>query len=451
MNCEKSSQKVTSIIFLAVIACFFLLILGQFVIKNILIDVMGVKGAEKFSVTGGSDGMVDVDFSKEYPFDQETVAVYDEVAPNVLEKASTLWTSKIRAVVKVVKGYSDDYLPLKEYVKVPSGMFDKMIGNHMIGPDDMYLFTGNGGLIVRSPFEEAYSKEELDPTALVEQVVDFKNSLQESGIEFLYVQTPVKEDKYDTEYVSSYGLSYESQLTDALLAALQEQDVDVLDLRKELHADGINCFDAFFNTDNHWNIKTALWASRKLAGYLNENYDYRFSKDVFDLEQYEDVVYDKWVQGTIGRSVTLAVADYDDVSVYVPKFETKLTMNIPTLNMNKTGNFLETMVNPVAFERRSTVYHGAYDAFAYSKPPVTEVKNLLETENNQKNILLLRESFAGPVISYLSLGIGELYAITPEGFNGSINRYISQVQPDMVIIFYTAPTTNQVTSKYNFK
>ena len=126
-------------------------------------------------------------------------------------------------------------------------------------------------------------------------------------------------------------------------------------------------------------------------------------------------------------------------------------MKIPNLNMDKTGSFLETMINPVGFEKRSTVYHGAYDAFAYSKPPVTEVTNSLETQNNEKTILLLRESFAGPVITYLSLGIEKLYAVTPEGFTGSIEQYIREVQPDMVIILYTAPTTNEVTSKYDFR
>jgi hypothetical protein len=66
-------------------------------------------------------------------------------------------------------------------------------------------------------------------------------------------------------------------------------------------------------------------------------------------------------------------------------------------------------------------------------------------------VLLIRESFAGPVITYLSLGIGELYALTPEGFTGSIESYIDEVSPDMVVILYTAPTTNEVTSKYDFR
>lgn len=450
MNCEKSCKKVMSITFIVVLACFFLLILGQFVIKNILIDALGIQWAEAYSVTGGSDGMVDIDFSKQYPFEQESIIREETDSVNVFGKVSNAWTSKIQSVVKVVKGYSDDYLPFKEYLKVPSGFFDCLIDNRMVGADDMWLETGDNGLIVRSPFPSKFSEEELDTTDLVKQVVDFKNTLSESGIDFLYVQTPVKEDQYDESYVSTYGLSYESQLANQLLEGLKEENIEVVDLREELYQDGISCYDSFFRTDNHWNIKTALWATGKLARYLNENHGYQFDVERFELSSYEEVVYRKWLQGTIGRSVTLAKTDYDDVSVYVPKFDTKLTMQIPTLNMNQTGDFLETMINPQAFVRRSTVYHGAYDAFAYSKPPVTRVINHLEQENNKKNILLLRESFAGPVISYLSLGIGELHAITPEGFNGSINSYISQVQPDMVIILYTAPTTNQVTKKYIF-
>lgn len=448
MNCEKVCKKITVYSFVAVIAAFLLLILVQFVIKNVFIEVFQMDNfITDMSVTGGSDGMIEVDWEKLYPFKDK-----DASEDLTTEKKSTNYIlSKAQSLMDVIDMYSSDYLPFKEYVKVPSGLFDRLIDNRMIDTDNIYLRTGKDGLIIRSPFYQEFSEEELDTSELVLNVTKLRDYLDESGIDFLYIQSPVKEDKYDSDYVSEYGLSYENRLADSLIEGLLNENIDVLDLRESLHNQGMDCYDAFFETDNHWNIETAFWATGEIAQKLNENYGFSFDMDVFNADNYDKNVYKNWVQGTIGRGVTLVNAGYDDITVFVPKFETNLTINIPNLNINKTGDYLETMINPVAFKRRSTVYHSAYDAFAYSKPPVTQVTNNLETVNNEKSVLLIRESFAGPVITYLSLGIGELYALTPEGFTGSIESYIDEVSPDMVVILYTAPTTNEVTSKYDFR
>lgn len=450
MNSEKICQRATSIVFIVFISAFTILIMSQFVIKNVFIEMLNMDNAiTKMSVTGGSDGMVDMNWQEMYPFDPADVNS-QEVTEGVVKKENAL-LSKAKSLIKVIDKYSSDYLPFKENLKVFSGIFDKIIDNRMVDPNNVYIHTGKDGLIVRSPFYQEFTDEELNTTKLEESVLSLNDFLSDRGIDLLYVQAPIKEDKYDADYVGEYGLSLENRLADNLLDGLKAKDVDVLDLRLELKNSGKDCYDSFFVTDNHWTIDTAFWATGVLAEKLNKDYDFRFDISKFNVDNYTKNVYPKWVQGTIGRGVTLVNADYDDINVFVPNFETNLTMKIPNLNMNKTGSYLETMINPVSFERRSTVYHGAYDAFAYSKPPITEVVNNLEDVNDTKSVMLIRESFAGPVITYLSLGIHDLYAVTPEGFTGSIKSYIEEVSPDMVVILYTAPTTNEITSKYDFR
>lgn len=448
MNCEKLCGKITTGVFIGIISAFFLLIMGQFVIKNIFIEVFHMDNfITDWSVTGGSDGMVDIDWKAMYPFEEQI----EDASQDTATHKTNFLLAKARSVMKVVDMYSNDYLPFKEYVKIPSGAFDRLIDNRMVDTDNVYMRTGKDGLIVRSPFYLDYTEEELDTRELVSSVKGLSDYLKESGIEFMYVQAPIKEDKYDEEYISEYGLSYENRLADNLMDGLKEEGIDVLDLRKELYDDGMDCYDSFFVTDNHWNIQTAFWATGVIADKLNRDYGFNFDMDLFDTANYDEHIYKRWVQGTIGRSVTLVNADYDDISVFEPKFETNLTVRIPSLNMDKTGSYVDTMINPAAFKRRSTVYHGAYDAFAYSKPPVTEVTNNIKNDNEGKSVLLLRESFAGPVITYMSLGVEKLYALTPEGFTGSIESYIKEVNPDIVVVLYTAPTTNKITSKYDFK
>ena len=447
MDCKKVCGYITAGMFTAVIAGFLILILSQFVIKNVFIEMFGMDNAiTDLSVTGGSDGMIDIDWEALYPFEEHV-----DVNISQSSAKSNFLTDKVRKIVNIIDMYSNDYLPFKEEVKMPSGLFDRLIDNRMVDTDNMYMTVKEGGLIVRSPFYRQFTQEQLDTAPLAEQVESLRDFLAEQGIDFMYVQCPIKEDKYDKDYVEQYGLSYENQLADSLLAQLINREVDVLDLREFLHDQGKECYEAFFNTDNHWNIETAFWATKMIAVKLNEDYGFRFDMKYFDEANYEKNIYEDWVFGTRGRSVTLANAAYDDITVLVPEFDTSLTMKIPNLNMDNTGTFLETMINPVPFKRRSVVYHNAYDAFAYSKPPITEVTNNTDTGNDEKSVLLIRESFAGPVIAYMSLGIGRLYAVTPEGFTGSIESYIKQVEPDMVVILYTAPPTNEVTSKYDFR
>lgn len=447
MDCNKVCKKITTGLFIVVLSISFLLILLQFFIKNVLIETFNMDNVvTSWSVTGKEDSYVEVDWSSIYPKNQEASA---NVNPSEKSKENKL-VAKFRNLCNTVDKYSSDYLPFKEYVKIPSGVFDRVIGNHMVDPDNMYLYTEDGGLMVREPIHQPYTKEQLDTTILANRVFEFKDYLNQQGIEFMYVQTPVKENIFDAEYEAKYELTYANQLANDLLSRLSSGGVDVLDLRERLQLDGWKCFDAFFESDTHWNIEAAFWATKVFAQKLNEDYDYKFDLDKYNEENYEKIVYKDWVFGTMGRSATLVNVGYDDISIYKPTFETKLRMVVPNLAMDSTGDFMDTMINPVAFERRSPLYHGAFDAFAYSKPPITEVTNLLE-KNNTKSILLLRESYAGPVITYLSLGVENLYAITPEGYSGSIKGYINDVKPDMVVIFYTAPLTNELTSKYEFE
>lgn len=214
MNCEKTCRTITTVSFVALIAVFLFLVLGQFVIKNVFIEIFQMDNfITDMSVTGGSDGMVSVDWEALYPFEE---SAEEHAEPEAFKTENPL-LSKVRSLIKVVDMYSNDYLPFKEYVKVPSGLFDRLIDNRMVDTNNIYLRTGKDGLIVRSPFYQEFSGEELDVTELLKSVTGLRDYLDSMDIDFLYVQAPIKEDKYDEEYVNEYGLSYESQLADKLV------------------------------------------------------------------------------------------------------------------------------------------------------------------------------------------------------------------------------------------
>ena len=129
MNCEKACRRITAGAFLAIIGVCLVLILGQFVIKNVFIEIFGMDNAiTDMSVTGGSDGMISVDWEGLYPFSDKEENTVQETEDTLVD----IYVNKVRSVTNVIDMYSDDYLPFKENMKIPSGLFDRIIGNKMV-------------------------------------------------------------------------------------------------------------------------------------------------------------------------------------------------------------------------------------------------------------------------------------------------------------------------------
>lgn len=460
MKSKNLGQWLVTIGFLGILGAMFLSVIGQFLIRNVAIELLHMdNGLTNLSVTGADDYYVDVNWEEEYPYEEgqepyENVMAREakEADAHVVHINNNPVAGGILSVVNLIDQYASDYLAFKEEMKVPSAIFDSLIGNRMVDESNIFLRTKREDLLlVRSPFKEEYTAEELDVTELADSVEGLADYLKAQGIDFLYVQSPMKEDVRDASYMEQYGPAYSTLLADELMKELQRREIDTLDLRKNLEESGRTVHESFFETDNHWNIDTALWATGEIAKVCNEKYGFTFSLGFCNPENFFVKTFEDFVQGTIGRSVTLWNQGYDDINVFVPKYDTNLRVEIPSRGLDLVGEFTEVLLNPVNFKNRSTVYHCAYDGFAYSKPPVTEITNYMDVQNNEKSILFLRESFAGPVLAYLSLGVGRVTAVTPEGFTGSIESYIAKEQPDLVIVLYTAPTTNQMSTKYDFK
>ena len=128
MNCEKACRRITAGAFLAIIGVCLVLILGQFVIKNVFIEIFGMDNAiTDMSVTGGSDGMISVDWEGLYPFSDKEENTVQETEDTLVD----IYVNKVRSVTNVIDMYSDDSLPFKENMKITSGLFDRISGNKM--------------------------------------------------------------------------------------------------------------------------------------------------------------------------------------------------------------------------------------------------------------------------------------------------------------------------------
>ncbi len=90
-----------------------------------------------------------------------------------------------------------------------------------------------------------------------------RRMLKAEGTELLYVMPP---DKFIAGHTQlSAGLPYHmaNETADDFLRRLEGEDVDALDLRKDLTDSGMELSRVFYRTDHHWRTETAFWAASR--------------------------------------------------------------------------------------------------------------------------------------------------------------------------------------------
>lgn len=467
---KKGIPYIASGFFCTLIVAMCFMVIGQFLIKNILIDRMKIKNwVTDLCVTGWGNSYTEigVDWASRYPHKweqtEETDAdgddnpFLDEGAAQEgseqkrqdgltakLESKIKAVLSKYSAMQTTIEDYTCDFLPFGIPLQAISGGVDRVTGNRMVDAENIYIYSENGGVIVRSPFRRDITADEEAVQSIAGKITDLDDFLKEKEIPFIYVQAPVKENKYDTEYVEKYGENENNLIADCLLEKLGNKGVDCLDLRASIHEQEMDFFELFFKGDTHWNVYGGLWAAKEISQYLEQNYGMIYEEEYMQPDNYEVMSWENWYMGCDGYTVTMANLGKENMDLLIPKFETSYTLEISTLNgIPKAGSFEEVMIDYNVL-RGSKYYVNAYGAFLYLKPALLQLENEMGwVPNRGKKILLLRESFASMVIPYLSMEYEYIDAITPEKFNGSIRTYIEESKPDVVIMLYTGHGTEE--------
>lgn len=261
------------------------------------------------------------------------------------------------------------------------------------------------------------------------------------GCEFLYIQEPYKIDKYNDTDVSGIK-DFSNQNQDSLIELLRANDVSVLDFRDLLHNAGKTRKDTFYRTDHHWLAETGFWASGQILKYLKEKYHFNVDTDIINESDFEKKVYENYFLGSQGKKIRLENTTPDDFSLYYPKFETKLKVNIPNMNINREGDmtllYYMYSVSTLDYYKKNP-----YATYSYGDQPLMQISNELITDDDTK-ILLLHDSFCDCVIPFISLGIKNVHAIDLRHFTGSLETYIDTEKPDIVIVSSVVNTGGKI-------
>lgn len=334
--------------------------------------------------------------------------------------------------------YNDALFAKRQFVSLNGG-FHKLIGSAVMRDADV------NQMIVKIQDDTKTTQDDsitsivwqYDMAPLAQSVSDFSVWLEKAKIDFCYVQAPYKVIAGYTQ-IPTGVTDYSNENADQFLAGLEENDVDYLDLREKIVAENKDRKGLFYRTDHHWQTKTAFWAFSKIGEMLESQYGWDIPEDYLRLEKSYDITsYPHSFLGSQGKRVGQLYVGLDQYDYIFPNFKTDFTVEIEKTDGStriQQGDFTEALVYQPLLAQTKNIETNKYACYFGGDYPEVMITNHLA--ENDKKILIIKDSFALPVTAFLSTVCEESRMLDLRYFTGSVENYILDYQPDMVLMLY---------------
>lgn len=303
-----------------------------------------------------------------------------------------------------------------------------------------------------------YFAEKSNPVyRLVERTKAIKDGLKDKSTKLIYMMPP---DKYVESYSKlPYGIpySYANETADVFLNLLKENNIDTIDLRKNLTKSGIPNNQLFFKTDHHWTIQTAFWEYTQLVSALKTNYKLNIDEDGFytNKDNYNFITYENAAIGSMARKTGILYSGVDDFTLIYPKFATNYSYYSKTGNQvtNLNGRFEEALLTVDPLRTNKDIYSleaDKYSSYLFGNQGIVHVLN--KNNPNGPKVLFVKDSFTVPLAAFLSTVCSDVYLVDPRYYTGNIPDYINSVKTDFVFLsFYPQDLTEDFFKFYENK
>lgn len=263
---------------------------------------------------------------------------------------------------------------------------------------------------------------------------NFAKWLDGEEIAYLHVMIPSPVDPEAEEDQIAMGYEeYTNTMADELLAGLEEKEVSVLNLRKEMREEGRSWTDSFFPYDHHMVIGSGLWAAGKIADMIDKTMGLKSDRSVFNLDSYSVTRSGPSGDGGYYDTATAVYAGKTEKEMYHPLFETRFIKELPRYGMTLKGDFNDVMYAMYEYPQYNMYDHGIQPIKSYEDQ---------EQDAAKAHILLLTESYSDVISPFLACAYSNIDEIDLRLFDGSLQAYIEQTRPDLVVSMYSAYDQN---------
>lgn len=276
-----------------------------------------------------------------------------------------------------------------------NGLFQRKMGKTGDLEKDWYLLKN--GMLMYS--QRKRTSEDLKTYA--NNVVELSRYVEKHGKNFLYVQLPYKvqgEEEYPAG-VPDYG----NRNANGIMKILLSKSVQTMDFRDIMKNQNIETAESFFKTDQHWKPETALWAAGELSKKLTQvDSEWKDYPEYRNSNNYRMEYHSNLFLGAIGKKIGSSYAGKDDFNMPIPLFENTIRYRVPRQedSIDRTGDFETAFIesNNLKNDPFKVNTYAAYCDGDHNKEQVTN-----ESAPNQRNILLIRDSFSCTLMPYLAL------------------------------------------------
>ncbi len=342
-------------------------------------------------------------------------------APASMQKAVAEMDTQYREV----KGLDEAGLGSKHTYIDLNGLLANWMGQREI---NNIIKLNNGYLVPNYPQS---TEKSLQSTAdSYERVYQCANDL---GIPFLFVLTPCKMSEYDDQLPAGVH-NYSNENMDRFLKIIAEKGMPYLDLREEIHRDGLNQYDYFYRTDHHWKPEAGFYAYGKIMQYFSAMWGVEPDAVVSDYSNYAVDTYPQWHLGSEGKRAGRYYAVADDFQVLYPKFETSLA------SQEASGNFQEVLLDRSPLQSIDYANWETYDT-VYGKSLEGNFVNNSAYPVIDKKLFVVADSQGKVVNPFLILSFKEVVGI------GKIHLDVQQIvqeKPDAVIAILFGPHVEEL-------
>jgi len=274
---------------------------------------------------------------------------------------------------------------------------------------------------------------------------------RDDGKQFLFVMAPSQISKYEDLLPTGYT-DTTNDTADSLLALLEQYDVPYLDLREQMHTEGLSVTDTHFKTDHHWTPQTGFWAYTKILEKLTamgaiEKLDGLYTDpQQFAFDTYEDTFLGSW-----GKRTGLYYTGVDDSIFIRPEFENRISVTIEERNLQIQGPYEEVCYNTEVtpdYENPDYFNDNMYGLYGWGDMELTQWRN--ENAPITSNVLLIGESFGNIPFSLMSLVFSSCDEMDTRSYTGDFSQYYSSYCPDTVILLVNADHTLSPITLYTY-
>lgn len=326
-------------------------------------------------------------------------------------------------VEKVEENYTENFLSKNEFIDL-NGLFMRAVGRRM---SNKTILLPDGMLVYASP--------QIDMSLKAEKTIQFSDYLKENGIAFLYVQMPTKMDvnnKLLDGCVPDDFQSFSNANANEILRSLEENNVNVLDLRPFVSETPEMVEEYFLKTDHHWNYTGAFAGMQEVVNRIREM-THGTVTTYTDIENWEKHQFDNWQLGSYGKRVGKYFAGLDSLIYYTPLFDTKISVAIPSRCSFQSGNFEQVIVQKHYLTEPNIYSDFCNYVYTGNDYGLVQYRNI--DAPNDLRMLIIKDSFGVPVSSFLSTIYSEIDVYDPRYFTEcGIAEYVSHFDPDIVIM-----------------